>query len=363
VASRTAAAHNSGVNVPQIQYVRTTDGVSIAYYTMGQGVPFIATSELQWSHLGNTLPFREYYRSNSGEGLGRGMQVVRYDARGTGLSDSGAIDFSLDAQTRDLDAVARALSIERFVLYGHTHGSPLAISYAASHPERVTHLVLSLPHARGRDLRPISENLGVRLLDDMTESQWEQYTLAMASATVGFTRPDVARAFAKTYREAMSPDSYRAFLAWREGVDVSAMLPEITTPTLILSRRSDTRPPLELQVASAIRGSQLVTNDAASPPGRWLDAETRAVEAFLGIAAAPVGVGGGAGAVPPAAGLTSRELGVLALLVGGQSNREIAETLVLSERTVARHISNIYSKTNTHGRAEITAYALRHKLA
>ena len=60
--------------------------------------------------------------------------------------------------------------------------------------------------------------------------------------------------------------------------------------------------------------------------------------------------------------LTPREVEVLALLVAGQSNREIAEALVLSERTVARHIANVYQKTAVHGRAQITAYALRHNL-
>ncbi len=346
---------------PSIQYTTTEDGVRIAYYAMGQGVPFVATSELQWSHLGNTFPFREYHRTQSRKGIGRGLRVVRYDARGTGLSDQNAVDFSLEAQTRDLEAVLDALSIGRFVLFGHTHGSPLAIAYAASHPERVSHLVLSIPHARGRDLRPISENLGVQLLGDTTPAQWEQYTLAMASATVGFTYPDIARAFAKGYREAMTPHSYRAFLQWREDIDVSARLTEIRVPTLVMSRRSNTRPPTELQVAGDIPGCLLVTNDAGSPPGRWLDAETDAVEQFLGITPdASLG-----DATSPAAPvlITDREREVLALLVAGQSNREIAGVLVLSERTVARHIANIYAKTGVHGRAEITAYALRHGLA
>jgi pimeloyl-ACP methyl ester carboxylesterase/DNA-binding CsgD family transcriptional regulator len=363
VASRFAATHNSAVNAPIIQYTTTKDAVRIAYYAMGSGIPFVATSELQWSHLGNTFGFRESHRSASQTGIGRGMRVVRYDARGTGLSDQDTVDFSLEAQTQDLEAVLAALAIDRCVLFGHTHGSPLAIAYAAEHPERVSHLVLSLPHARGRDLRPISENLGVRLLPDTTPTQWEQYTLAMASATVGFTRPDIARAFAKSYRESMTPASYRAFLQWREQVDVSAHLARIQAPTLVLSRRAGTRPPTELEVAAGIPGCLLITNDAAVPPGRWLDAETAAIEEFLGIGPAEaIGTGGGGDGSPPSP-LTTREREILGLLVAGQSNRKIADRLVLSERTVARHIANIYEKTGVHGRAEVTAYALRHRLA
>jgi DNA-binding CsgD family transcriptional regulator len=72
--------------------------------------------------------------------------------------------------------------------------------------------------------------------------------------------------------------------------------------------------------------------------------------------------------VPPAAprlpaGLTAREAEVLMLIAAGKSNREIGERLVLSVRTVGRHIANIYVKIDAHNRADATAYALRHGLA
>jgi pSer/pThr/pTyr-binding forkhead associated (FHA) protein len=62
-------------------------------------------------------------------------------------------------------------------------------------------------------------------------------------------------------------------------------------------------------------------------------------------------------------GLTPRESEVLRLIAAGGTNREIARDLVLSERTVARHITNIYTKIGAHGKAEATAYALKHRLA
>ena len=58
--------------------------------------------------------------------------------------------------------------------------------------------------------------------------------------------------------------------------------------------------------------------------------------------------------------LTAREVEVLRLLAGGRSNREIADDLVLSARTVERHIANIYAKINANGRAQATAYAMNH---
>ena len=291
------------------------------------------------------------------------MQVVRYDARGTGLSDKSAVDFSFEAQTRDLEAVLDAVGLDRFVLFGRTHGSPFAIAYAALHSERVSHLVLSNPHARTRDLRPAFESLGLRAPEEMTDAQWEGYTRIVANNLMGFSRPDVSRLLAKNYRDSMTPGSFRAFHAWREVVDVSGLLSTIRVPTLVLSRRSDTRPPLELDVAAAIPNAVLASNEPGVPVGRWLDAETQAVEDFLGISHTETADAAEDGAARTQSSLTPRELEVLALVVAGQSNRKIAESLVLSERTVARHIANIYEKTGVHGRAEITAYALRHRLA
>jgi DNA-binding NarL/FixJ family response regulator len=62
-------------------------------------------------------------------------------------------------------------------------------------------------------------------------------------------------------------------------------------------------------------------------------------------------------------GLTEREVEVLQLIAAGRSNREIADGLVLSTRTVERHVTNIYAKIDAHGRADATAYALRHGLS
>ena len=62
-------------------------------------------------------------------------------------------------------------------------------------------------------------------------------------------------------------------------------------------------------------------------------------------------------------GLTQREVEVLTHLAQGQTNREIATNLVLSERTVQRHISNIYTKINARNRAEATTFALNHLFA
>jgi DNA-binding NarL/FixJ family response regulator len=62
------------------------------------------------------------------------------------------------------------------------------------------------------------------------------------------------------------------------------------------------------------------------------------------------------------AGLTSRETEVLRFIARGKSNKEIASDLVLSRRTVERHITNLYAKIGARGKADATAYALRHNV-
>ena len=67
--------------------------------------------------------------------------MIRYDERGHGLSDRGVTDHSLEARVADLEAVADAAGFERFALLAMAQGGPVAIEYAARHPERLTRLI------------------------------------------------------------------------------------------------------------------------------------------------------------------------------------------------------------------------------
>jgi DNA-binding NarL/FixJ family response regulator len=107
------------------------------------------------------------------------------------------------------------------------------------------------------------------------------------------------------------------------------------------------------ELTSKIPGARLVTVEGGSlaPFLEDVGAITGAIDEFLGEG----------GDSPD--GLTPREVQVLRLIAAGRSNREIAEDLTLSERTVARHVTNIYTKVGVHSKAEATAYAFRHDLA
>jgi pimeloyl-ACP methyl ester carboxylesterase/DNA-binding CsgD family transcriptional regulator len=382
---------------PQIRYARAAGGANIAYYSMGEGPPLVVTSKIQWGHLGNTLGFPEARRSLSNKGLGHGLTMVRYDDRGTGLSDREPVDFSWEARRASLEAVVDALHLDRFALLGNRNGCLTAIPYAAEFPERVSHLVLVCPYVRGQEHPALSSLLlGVTPVAGMSALQWQRYTESVARLVTGYSLPRVADFIATAYGDSMTPEAFLAFNAFRAHVDLSAYLERITVPTLVVQRRYPDAAPLELEVAERIPQARLLSVDATGPiRDLWREEETEAIEEFLGVARTSASgrfgdrgdqrLGGvsdalrawavkpvdessveqpldGVNSSYPDHHLTRREVEVLRLIAAGGTNSRISRELVLSERTVARHITNIYRKIGARGKADATGYAIRHNL-
>jgi DNA-binding SARP family transcriptional activator len=131
-----------------VQFCKTSDGVRIAYASVGQGPPVVWLSH--WlSHLAFNWesPILRHWT----EEFAKDHTFVHYDQRGHGLSDWNIPTFSVDAFVRDLEAVVGALGLDRFALIGSSRGGPTAIAYAARHPERVSHLVPTAPSHRVGD--------------------------------------------------------------------------------------------------------------------------------------------------------------------------------------------------------------------
>jgi len=265
---------------PEIRYCTTADGASIAYYTMGEGHPLVVTSYVIWSHLRLQPSFREYQRSRSGQGLGRGLQVIRLDARGTGLSDRLSLDFSMGARLLDLEAVVERLKLRRFAILGSVHGAPAAIAYAAEHPERVSHLILVDGYARGGS--DYLEVLGDRLTRD---DEWERFTLNQANWALDFSDSESARRLASRFRESMTPESVRSFVEAMDAIDVTSHLPRIAAPTLVMYRPrtfNHALPEWSRELASKIPDARYVEVTKQNNPS-WTEEQTRIVEDFLGV--------------------------------------------------------------------------------
>jgi class 3 adenylate cyclase len=262
---------------PRIQYAKTKDGVNIAYWTLGEGAPLVSIPAAEFSHIQlewQAPQVRRWY-----EGLAEKRMLVRYDGRGTGLSDRDVADYSLDALVLDLEAVIDRLGLERMTLLGLYGFGPVAIAYAARHPERVSHLILWLANARGGDRSP-----ALQALYDLGEKDWSLYTDAMAGLFGG--RHDEVPAAARFFRESVTPEAAKAIIDASREFDVASLLPRVTSLTLVLHRRQYKVLDVDVakRLASTIPDAHLVLLEGDSPFVGVGDMEAvlAAIDEFLG---------------------------------------------------------------------------------
>lgn len=363
---------------PSIRYGTTTDGVRIAFATLelgpglglGTGVPLLCLPPFPFSHL--DAGWRVDGQRRWYEELSRHVEVALYDSRGTGLSERGPQDFRLEAMTLDLEAIVKQLGWEQFALCGLFNSTPLAIQYAARHPEQVTDLVLWGPFARGADVYPVGLPAEA---PDLVMVYWQM--LITTAAQTWTSGAKEAKEVADFFGACVEPaTALQAFAAARE-YDVDEDVEAVSQRTLVLHRpgaRSQ-RPDLAPALASRMPKAELalLEGDAASPFVGDIDAAIETIARFLGVAPAPRTVllpaderegardraNGGDGGF----GLTARETEVLRLLARGSSNKQIARDLGLSVHTVERHLTNLYPKIGCRSRTEATAFALTHRFS
>jgi len=264
---------------PRIQYAKTSDGVNIAYWTLGEGPSLVQTPPIPFSQvqLAAQMPEdREWGRFATSN-----RRLVRYDARGTGLSDREVDDFSLDAQLLDLEAVVDHIGLERFVLWGLVTSGPVAIAYAVRHPDRVSHLILWSSWARSSDVLRLPQAKGLLALAD---TDWQLFTETSAHAFVGWSSGDLAHRAAEFMRESITPETAKAIVEALAGFDVTGLLPAVAAPTLVFHSREAPLPDLAATRAmvTGIRGARLVLLEG-SPAGWQIPAEAViAMDQFLG---------------------------------------------------------------------------------
>ena len=265
---------------PRIQYAQTADGVSIAFWTLGEGMPLVSMPALPVSHvqLEWQIPeYRSWY-----ERLAEKRKLVRYDGRGTGLSERDVTDYSLDAHVLDLEAVADRLGLERFALFAILHSGPVAIAYATRHPERVSHLILWCSYARPLEYMQRSR---AEITRGLVDQDWELYTETVAHVLLGWSEGEPARRFAALMRECMTQETARAALGATREFDVTALLPQVRLPTLVLNRRQVRWIDVDVArgLASRIPDARLVVleGDSMAPYLGDMEAVASAIDEFL----------------------------------------------------------------------------------
>ena len=287
--SSSAMAPGSIPPAQRTYFCRGIDGTRLAYARLGDGPPIVKAAN--WlSHL--ELDWKGDLSRSWLELLSRGRSLVRYDARGNGLSDWKPPVLSFESFVSDLETVFDAAGVERAPVVGLSQGAAVAAAYAARHPERVSGLILIGGCARGWRVKG---HPGLtRQVEAMMVLMREGWGGRNAAFRQMFTSrffpeatPELAAWWNELQRETTTPDNAADLLSALGDIDVRAELPRVRAPALVLHSRADAVVPMKdgMELASGIPGARFVPLESGNHvlvPGEpaWTRLVSE-VEAFL----------------------------------------------------------------------------------
>jgi pimeloyl-ACP methyl ester carboxylesterase/DNA-binding winged helix-turn-helix (wHTH) protein len=244
------------------QFCTGADGVRIAYARIGQGAPLVKA--------GNWLNHLDYdwespIWSPLLHWLASEHELIRYDARGNGLSDWEVGEITFDDFVKDLETVVDAAGLDRFTLFGVSQGVAVSVAYAVRHPERVNRMVLYGGFARGRRLRGGDTGMAqAEALVTLMRTGWGQENPAFrqlfTSMFVPGGTPEQMSWFNNLQKVTTSPDNAVKMRLVSDHMDVRELLPQVRVPTLVMHCRDDAVQPFEEGriLAAAIPGARFV---------------------------------------------------------------------------------------------------------
>jgi pimeloyl-ACP methyl ester carboxylesterase/DNA-binding winged helix-turn-helix (wHTH) protein len=248
--------------VQDIRFCTTADNVRIAYSLAGKGRPILKA--------GNWLNHLEYdWKSPIWSHLFKWLvsenQLIRYDARGNGLSDWDVSEISFASYLRDLESVADASGVDRFTLFGISQGCAVSIAYAAKHPERVSRLILYGGFARGRRIRGTLEEIEqAEAMITLMRTGWGQenpaFRQVFTSLLLPGGTPEQMQWFNDLQKTTTSPGNAVRMRFVSDTLDVSNLLAQVKAPTLVLHCKDDAVQPFAegMFIAAGIPGARFV---------------------------------------------------------------------------------------------------------
>ena len=351
----------------EIRFCTASDNTRLAYAKVGEGPPLVKVAN--WlSHLEydwNSPVWQPWL-----EGWSRFRTLYRYDQRGCGLSDCKVSDLSFNSLVSDLETVVNAADLERFDLFAMSQGGSIAIAYTAKHPERVSRLILYGGYVQGR-LRnnPTPEEVeAIEVELKLLKLSWGDENPAYRQVFTTFLIPEATLEqfawFNNLQLISTSPDNASKLQQIFNEVDVCELATMIKVPTLVIQAKNDAAVSFERgrQVAAHIPGARFVVLDSKNhilmrnEPAwsyfwnefyRFLGVDSELMKEHMETSAED----------KIWLELSAREREVLRLLAEGKNNQEIAQKLVLSEKTVRNYVSNIYAKLQINSRGEAIVLA------
>ena len=233
----------------------------LAYAISGNGPPLVKSAnwmnhlEYDWE----SPVWRHVLR-----GLSSDHMLIRYDARGNGMSDWDVDELSLDAWVGDLETVVDAVRVERFPLIGISQGCAVAVSYAVRHPERVSHLVLYGGFALGGKRRAPQEKEKRNAMTTLMRLGWGADNPSFRQMFTGLFLPgatqEQAASFNELQRRTTSPECAARYFDVVGDIDITDLLPKVTAKTLVMHVRGDLVCPIEAGrvLADGIPGARFV---------------------------------------------------------------------------------------------------------
>jgi len=259
--SEETPVHDRAEPIQEIKYCRAFDGVRLAYAISGSG-PILVKSANWMNHLEydwESPVWRHFFRR-----LSLGHTLIRYDARGNGMSDWDVDELSLDAWVSDLETVVDAVGVERFPLLGISQGSAISVAYAAKHPERVSRLILYGGFALGGKKRSPAEKEKRNAMATLMRLGWGLDNPNFRQLFTGLFIPggtqEQADSFNELQRRTTSPECAARYMDVVGDFDITDLLAEVKAPTLVMHVRGDHIVPIEAgrQLAAGIPGAHFV---------------------------------------------------------------------------------------------------------
>jgi pimeloyl-ACP methyl ester carboxylesterase len=251
----------------QTDYTKSADGTSLAYQILGESGPVLLYVPGAISNL--MLADAQPAAARFYERLSRFCRLVRFDKRGTGLSDRGVSSTGLDEQVDDVEAIRRAVGADEVILMGLSQGAAVSILYATRSPERVNKLILLQGLACDASDPEAPPAQAVPLID------WAEFFRDLDNDFTTFSRhfteimfPDAPEELVDLItdflRASASPQSLRSLWQGIVGLDLRPLLPELHLPTLVLHSRGDRHHPVAhgRYLAAHIRDAKYVELDS-----------------------------------------------------------------------------------------------------
>ncbi|MEP6872593.1 MAG: adenylate/guanylate cyclase domain-containing protein [Anaerolineaceae bacterium] len=212
----------------RIQLTTARDGTQIAFAMSGSGPLLISVPSPPDNHL--QLEWEDPDRRRGLEHLSSYRQLVRFDGRGTGLSDRDVTNFSLDARVSDLEAVVDRLGVQQFALMSGGHGNQVSVTYAARHPDRVTHLIAVNPFARGSEFMTAEQ---LAMFDQMLRTDFHLFSDVLGAKMFGWGTEEGPR-YASYFRACVEPLTASALYKAMLPVDLTEDLDRISCAVLAI---------------------------------------------------------------------------------------------------------------------------------